>query len=275
MSKTTEKELHFMRQRMNWAGPEPPTFTVVWSVEADGKQTASGRVPPGQWTGAPGAWGACIDVALGETRPADITTKIDRVPADPAEEATRPTRGSRAEAAYHEAGHAVVGWATGREIVAVSMRHVEYGAEAWPEGPVGAEFVLRAVVTTLAGGIAGRMLTGSFNTGLAAPDSRLAATVFADESERPAYIAHCEEETATILGRCWPAVTALAAALLERGELSGDAARAIMQAAMQEKAHGDDADPATAQRCGDAPTRSACRREPDPAVPRERGIAAM
>lgn len=159
--------------------------------------------------------------------------------------------------AYHEAAHAVMAYFAGRQrwgtITIVEDDDGRVGFCDWPDEPLRVEDSLRV---TIAGAVAESRLSGTFDVdrfvaelGLLGPLWNYGDEVPSDDVKLLRVLRHPgvletwfpgrpEDEavralwqtTAAYLDDSWPAVEAVAAALLDRKTISGDEARSIIAA---------------------------------------------
>jgi hypothetical protein len=152
--------------------------------------------------------------------------------------------------AYHEAGHAVALFALGGDLAAVSIAGGEgargrvhrptFPAPPAPDGDGAGAARWRAAdgreamtIALLAACRAEERATGSCDSRAAAFDRQQAET-YARHRPTPnpaAYLQWAQERAAALISEQWPAVEALAQALLVHREVEGDQARRIVREA--------------------------------------------
>jgi ATP-dependent Zn protease len=137
------------------------------------------------------------------------------------------------DTAYHEAGHAVAAYAMRKRVESVTVIPEDeylgcvryHGFPEWFRPDIDS------------GGTAGEMHTRRYNRVGASSDMQLAfqmaSYMVGGVEDLEDYIDRAQERATAILEENWPAVEALAEALLLHGELSGRAARKIMREAMK------------------------------------------
>jgi ATP-dependent Zn protease len=162
---------------------------------------------------------------------------------------------TRQARAYHEAGHLVVAYLLGRPFERATIRadpdgalvgychHAALPAAFATEGlrpdpdPEANEMLIQSCVTTaLAGGIAEEMGTGTASTWGTDADHHGAvnlAVYEVGEEQLEAYLAEARNRAAGLLKQHWPAVEALASALLQERELDGNRTRDLLAGTVQ------------------------------------------
>jgi hypothetical protein len=161
------------------------------------------------------------------------------------------TLSSDAETAYHEAGHAVIAGVFGRPPIAVSivpdtknpeLRGITRFADDCPQelknhfydSPQKRDYVAKRILTELAATIAHDLkMPGRKHDRRDANDSYWAMRVIEDHAgwiaaeERQKALASFRNEARQLLELNWPWVEAVAAALIQQKELSGDDVMAL------------------------------------------------
>jgi len=164
-----------------------------------------------------------------------------------------PSGRQREDTAYHEAGHVVTAYVLGREFILVSItsqgtssgrcnfapRPPEF--DPWDAAPSTRARIEAEVITDLAGGIAERIATGIENPIGSAADVYFAidtATfVTSNDNQLHAYVARARERAEAIVREYWPAVQAIAEALLRLDQLDRHQARRIIEGAGRHGVH--------------------------------------
>lgn len=137
----------------------------------------------------------------------------------------RPTGRSYSwRSAIHEAGHAVAFEARGVRVLSVTMH------ECRPEK--------HDAVGALCGAIAAQRI--GFDDAHSPGDMAMAKAALLSDGKGELWMSGVEGEAQRLVARCWPVIGAVAAALYEYGQLTGDQVRVvIMQAVsgLQEREH--------------------------------------
>jgi hypothetical protein len=140
--------------------------------------------------------------------------------------------------AYHEAGHAVVGYAIGFQIERVSIVPNEASLgyclyQDWDEEEAAAD-LNTSLMLALAGAVAEEIVMGAPSRAADERRALVLALSRGDSGARAAErVVEVRQHLARLLAAHWPVVKALAAALRKQRELDGAAAVAIMARAFR------------------------------------------